>query len=162
MNASWNSPGCLASLQDKLTRSSLPQKGLQKKGPKMGPFSVNSPGVTPRRLFFEVEFPIYPYRQGDQDNRISLTPIEKPQPTYPNPLLLAPEYKETLESRKYRNQTELARALNVTPSRINQYLRLLKLPPKVQQSVIRMGDLSSPREITERRLRTLLSSSQSK
>ena len=37
---------------------------------------------------------------------------------------------------------------------------MLKLPPDIQQSLIRMGDLSAPREVTERRRRTLLSSRQ--
>jgi ParB-like chromosome segregation protein Spo0J len=89
-----------------------------------------------------------------------LTLIEKPQQSYPNPLLVALEYQKALESRKYRNQAELARALNVTPPRINQYLRLLKLPPEIRDPVIRMGNLSSPREVTERSLRAVLSSAQ--
>ena len=117
----------------------------------------DSPSVTPRRPFFEVGFPIYPYREDGRDNLFSLNPITLQQQTYPNPLLIALGYKEALDSEKYRNQTDLAKSLNVTPARISQYLRLLKLPKEIRESVIRMGDLSSPREITERRLRGLLS-----
>ena len=36
--------------------------------------------------------------------------------------------------------------------RLNQYLRLLKLPPKIQEEVIKMGDNLPSRKITERRL----------
>ena len=62
-----------------------------------------------------MEFPIYRHREGGRNIRFSLNPIEIPQQTYPNPLLIALKYKEALESRKYRNQTELAKSLNVIP-----------------------------------------------
>jgi len=58
--------------------------------------------------------------------------IEKPSKTYINPILVALKYKEALDSGKYQNQTELAKSLNVTRSRVNQYLRLLNLPEEVQ------------------------------
>jgi hypothetical protein len=45
------------------------------------------------------------------------------------------------------------------PARISQFLRLLKLPQDIQQSVIRMGDPLPSRAITERKLRNLLFSS---
>jgi hypothetical protein len=44
----------------------------------------------------------------------------------------------------------------VSPARISQFLRLLKLPPEIQQSVIRMGDPLPSRKIIERKLRSLL------
>lgn len=107
-----------------------------------------------------MEFPIYPHREGGRNNLFSLNPITLQQHTYPNPLFIALGYKEALDSEKYRNQTELAKSLNVTPARISQYLRLLKLPLEIRESVIRMGELSSPRQVTERRLRGLLSLAQ--
>jgi len=65
-----------------------------------------------------------------------------------------------LESGDYASQTELARYLGISRARVNQMLRLMKLPPKIQESVIRMGDPLPSRKITEHRLRTLLSSTQ--
>jgi ParB-like chromosome segregation protein Spo0J len=84
----------------------------------------------------------------------------KPERTYRNPILLALEWKRMLDSGEYSSQTDLSRKLGVSRARINQYLRLLKLPPEIRESVIQMGELSSPREVTERRLRGLLSSTQ--
>jgi ParB-like chromosome segregation protein Spo0J len=84
----------------------------------------------------------------------------KPKRTYRNPILLALEWKRMLDSREYSSQTDLSRKVGVSRARINQYLRLLKLPPEIQKTMVQMGKLSSPREITERRLRTLLSSAQ--
>jgi len=89
-------------------------------------------------------------RRGEY--RISLHPIEKPQRAYRNPLFLALGCKEALESGKYRNQTDLAKALNYTPARINQYLRLLDLPESVQKDVLQGRVRPS-----ERRLRGVLS-----
>ena len=80
--------------------------------------------------------------------------------TYRNPLFLALEWKKMIESGDYASQTDLARDLGISRARVNQMLRLLKLPPKIQESVIRMGDPLPSRKITERRLRTLLSSTQ--
>ena len=65
-----------------------------------------------------------------------------------------------LDSGEYTSQAALARYLGISRARVNQMLRLLKLPPKIQESVIRMGDPLPSRKITERRLRTLLSSTQ--
>jgi len=113
--------------------------------------SNGSPSVTPRRLFFEISFPIYPYRIRKGENRISLDPREKSPKTYVNPLLLALEYREALDGENPLNQADLARSLNVTPARINQYLRLLQLPDEVKKEV-----LSGRVEATERGLRRKL------
>ena len=61
-----------------------------------------------------------------------------------------------LRSGEYASQTALARKLGVSRARVNQMLRLLKLPPKVQEAVARMGDPLPSRKITERKLRALL------
>jgi len=96
-----------------------------------------------------VDFPIYPYRVRRGEYRNSLHPIEKSQRAYRSPLLLALGYKETLESGKYRNQTDLAKTLNYTPSRIN---RLLNLPESLQRDILQ-GRIRP----SERRLRGILS-----
>ena len=67
-----------------------------------------------------------------------------------------------LRSGEYASQTALARKVGFSRARISQFLRLLKLPPAIQQSVIRMGDLLASRKITERKLRALVVSPQPK
>ena len=79
-----------------------------------------------------------------------------PDQTYPNPLFLALEYKRLLDTPGIGSQAKLARKVGVSPARVNQMLRLLKLPADVQQSVIRLGDPLPSREMTERKLRGLL------
>jgi len=69
----------------------------------------------PQATLFEVAFPIYPYRISRGEYRISLHPMENPQKSYRNPLVIALGYKQALESKKYPSQTALARALNVIP-----------------------------------------------
>jgi ParB-like chromosome segregation protein Spo0J len=69
---------------------------------------------------------------------------------------IAQKYKLLLETPGIDSQAKLARKIGVSPARINQLLRLLKLPPSIQQSVIGMGDPLPSRKITERKLRALL------
>ena len=85
----------------------------------------------------------------------------RPVRTYRNPVLLALKWKRMLESGEYASQTDLARKVGVSRSRVNQMLRLVKLPPEILESVILMGEPLSSRKITEHRLRSLLASSQS-
>jgi len=102
-------------------------------------------------------------RHGER--RISLSSKEilpKPIKTYPNPLLLALHYKHLLETPEIGSQPELARKVGVSRARINQILRLLKLAPDIQQSVIRMGDPLPSRKATEHKLRALLAFPQPK
>ena len=84
----------------------------------------------------------------------------KPIRTHRNPVFLAREWKKMLESSKYASQTALARKLGVSRARVNQMLRLLKLPPEIQESMIRMGDPLPSRKITERKLRSSLATYQ--
>lgn len=126
--------------------------------PRASPFDklrASSFGVAqdkiPRRIFFEVEFPIFPYRISRGENRISLNPIEIPSKPYVNPILVALEYQEALKRPEVNNQAELAKSLNITRSRINQYLRLLKLPETIQEDV-----RSSRVKATQRNLRRIM------
>jgi len=98
-----------------------------------------------------VEFPIYPYRKYRGEHRISLAPRDITSKPYNNPIRIALEYKEALEHGKHQNQTELAKELNISRARVNQYLRLLKLPDTIQDD-IRSGRVKA----TERQLRRLL------
>ena len=123
--------------------------------------TLDSPNVSPRRIFFEIGFPLFPYQIKRGEHRISLSPNAvpiKPAKTYTNPLFLALRYKHLLETPGIGSQAKLALKMGVSPARVNQILRLLKLPPDIQQSVIRMGDSLHGRKITERKLRALLNS----
>jgi ParB-like chromosome segregation protein Spo0J len=71
--------------------------------------------------------------------------------SYINPIYIALDYKESLKAQKVQNQAELAKSLNVTRSRVNQYLRLLKLPETLQEDV-RSGRVKA----TERSLRNIM------
>lgn len=51
---------------------------------------------------------------------------------------------------------DLARKVGVPRARVNQMLRLLKLTPEIQTSVIRLGDFLSCGKITERKLRSIV------
>jgi len=82
----------------------------------------------------------------------------RPVPTYRKPIFLAREWKKMLDSGEYASQAVLARKLGGSRARVNQMLRLLKLPPDIQESAVRRGNSLPSREITERRLRALLSS----
>ena len=64
-----------------------------------------------------------------------------------------------LRSGKYASQSALARKLGISRARVNQMLRLLKLPPEVQEAVARMSDPLPSWKITERKLRSLLTES---
>ena len=114
---------------------------------------LNSPDKSIGRTF-RVVFVLLPSRRGEKIGK------RKPSRTCRNPLFLALEWKNMLESGDYPSQSALARRLGVSRARVNQYLRLLKLSPKIKESVIRMGDPLPSRKITERSLRTLISSTQ--
>jgi len=100
---------------------------------------------------FEVEFPIYPCRIGKGEQRLSLERERVAAKPYINPLLIALELQEALNAQNIPNQTELAKSLNYTRARINQYLRLLRLPEEVKEAV-----LSGRIKATERGLRRML------
>jgi len=98
-----------------------------------------------------VEFPIHPYGIRKGECRISLERQEITTKPCTNPLLIALELREALNRQNAPNQTELARSLNYTRARINQYIRLLRLPEEVKEEV-----LSGRVKVTERGLRRML------
>jgi hypothetical protein len=106
------------------------------------------------RLFSD----LFNIRRGEQ--RISINPKEilsKAPASHPNSLLLALEYKRLLDTPEIGSQTALAQKVGVSRARIGQFLRLLKLPQDIQQTVIKMGDPLPSRAMTERKLRLMLS-----
>jgi len=110
---------------------------------------VSSPDKSIGRTFRVVfEFP--PDLRGEKAAKC------KPSRTYRNPLFIAREWEVMLRSGEYASQTDLARKVGVSRARVNQYLRLLNLPPEIQAEVIKMGDPLSSRKITERKLRSLI------
>ena len=96
-------------------------------------------------------FPIYSYRKYRGEHCISLTPKEKPTKSYVNPLLLAFEYKAALEKPGIDSQADVARLYGISRARVNQYLKLLKLPEEMKGD-IRNGKIKP----TERGLRRIL------
>lgn len=66
------------------------------------------------------------------------------------------EWHRLLNDGSCSTQAELARKLDVTPARVTQVLRLLKLSPKVREVIMALGD-PLPRPLTtERKLRSLV------
>ena len=51
----------------------------------------------------------------------------KNKPVYRNPIYLAKEYKQMIESGEVKNQAELARIKGISRVRVNQILNILKL-----------------------------------
>ena len=81
---------------------------------------------------------------------------------YRNPIHLARELRDSLEQGEYTSQAELARHYGITPSRVNQILKILDLCPEVITELAKLGDpLSSPL-VTEHSLRHLANSSSNK
>ena len=66
---------------------------------------------------------------------ISLYTKEKAPRPYASPLLMSLEYQDALEGENPLNPVAQGRSLNVTPARINQYLRLLQLPEEVKKEI---------------------------
>lgn len=71
---------------------------------------------------------------------------------YENPIEKAQDYERTMKDENL-NQNQLAQKLGISRVRINQYLRLLKLPPEQQNYILEYG---KEKMITERILRAPL------
>jgi hypothetical protein len=76
---------------------------------------------------------------------------EKPVKTYRNPIFLAREWAEAMKQGNFQSQSAFARAIGVSPARVSQVLRLLKLPESVRTEILQ-GRIRP----TERGLRGLL------
>lgn len=71
---------------------------------------------------------------------------------YENPIEKAWEYEKTMKNENL-NQNQLAQRLGISRVRVNQYLRLLKLPPEQRDYILKYRKREM---ITERMLRTPL------
>jgi len=83
----------------------------------------------------------------------SITPI------YRNPIYLAREYKRMIDNGQIKNQSNLARKLDISRARVTQILRLLKLNSIIIQELEKLGDPLKSRVINERMLRPYVNKS---
>jgi hypothetical protein len=85
----------------------------------------------------------------------------KPKSRHPkarrNPIFLAREWHDALESGEVSSRAELARKLGVSRARVTQVLRLLNLVPEVLDLIEALGDPILSPMVTERRLRAIVS-----
>jgi DNA-binding transcriptional regulator YdaS (Cro superfamily) len=80
----------------------------------------------------------------------------KPLRTYRNPIFLAREWAEAMESGDFRSQRAFVRAIGLSQARVSQMLSILRLCPDAQATLEAFGDpLYSPK-ITERKLRPIV------
>ena len=79
--------------------------------------------------------------------------IKKPFKTYRNPIIVAKEYDNMIKNGAYKSGADIARAFHISRVRVNQFLSLLKIQPKIIEYIEKLGDpLYSP-VLTERMLR---------
>jgi len=75
---------------------------------------------------------------------------------YPNPMKIAVQYKEMLESGFINSQTELAHLLGVSRAKVTQMLNLLKLDEEIQDFILGLEETDERLKVlTERKLRPL-------
>lgn len=97
------------------------------------------------------------YRNSLDRNAIyTATPADEPEVTEPNnPVALALSFRSMLDQGVVDNQSQLARQVGLTPSRVTQLLNLLKLPPDIVQELGAARGHVEVTFFTERRLRRL-------
>jgi len=76
-----------------------------------------------------------------------------PKKTYKNPIYLAREYKNMIDSGEAKNQSELARIKGISRARVTQILNLLKLDKNIILKIEQIGDPMYERIFRERKLR---------
>lgn len=74
---------------------------------------------------------------------------------YRNPIFLAKEYKQLIESGQAINEADLARQIGVSRVTVNHFITLLSLAPEVIQALEDMGDPMPKRFVSERKLRAI-------
>ena len=80
----------------------------------------------------------------------------KPIRTYRNPIFLAREWAEAMETGDFRSQRAFARAIGLSHARVSQVLGLLRLCPDAREALVVIGDPLYSRKVTERKLRPLV------
>ena len=91
--------------------------------------------------------------------QIVLKKSSTPKKTYRNPIFLAREYKNMIESGEAKNQAELAKLKGISRARVTQIIRLLKLNPLIIQELEKLGDPLKSKIITVRMLRPYVNKS---
>jgi hypothetical protein len=79
-----------------------------------------------------------------------------PKKTYRNPIFLAKEYKQLIDTGKVNNQAELARIKCISRARVTQILNLLKLDKNIIDKLEKIGDPMDRKIISERELRKII------
>ena len=89
--------------------------------------------------------------------------VSQPTPSVPtrqqrrNPVALAQEWQQRLQSGEAASRTELARQLGITSAHVTQVLSLLLLSPEARDATMSLGDPISGNGLGIRALRSLLS-----
>lgn len=81
------------------------------------------------------------------------TKANKIKRLYRNPIYLAKEYKKMIDRRQVKNQSDLARQLDISRARVTQILNLLKLDKNIILKIEQIGDPMHERIFSERKLR---------
>jgi len=76
--------------------------------------------------------------------------------TYRNPIYLAKEFKELIDSGEVKNQAELARLKSISRARVTQILNLLKLDKSTICFLEQIGDPMDRKILSERKLRKMI------
>jgi len=79
-----------------------------------------------------------------------------PKKTYRNPIYLAKEYKEMIDSGEAKNQAELAKLKGISRARVTQILNLLKFDKNIINKLEQIGDPMNRKVISERELRKII------
>jgi hypothetical protein len=79
-----------------------------------------------------------------------------PKKTYRNPIYLAKEYKEMIDSGDAKNQAELAKIKGISRARVTQILNLLKLDKNIIDRLEQNGDPMDKKVISEKELRKII------
>ena len=88
-----------------------------------------------------------------------ITQAIKNKPVYRNPIYLAKDYKQMIDTGIVKNQAELARVKGISRARVTQILNLLKLDKELIQKAEQLGDPLKSKIITERMLRPYVNKS---
>jgi len=87
----------------------------------------------------------------------TITKSNNPKPVYRNPIYLAKEYKEMINSGEVKNQSELAKLKGLSRARVTQILNLLKLSKSIINNLEKLGDpFINKKLISERKLRKMI------
>ena len=113
-----------------------------------GLFELPSP-MAERTLIWDVFDYIF---DVDRRRRGRIKPIR----TYRNPIFLAREWAEAMESGNFRSQRAFAKAIGLSHARVSQVLGILRLCSGAQQDLEILGDPLYSRKVTERKLRLIV------